>query len=229
MLLDTLEGTRPGIIARILLVAGAIFCCHTPTARAEGEGGAFTFSTVREVARALAAKDFRPQQNSDLPDALKKLTYDEYQMIRFLPEHNLWKDDHVRFMAQFFQRGYLYQDPVRIHVMDRGSVTDVAFSPEQFDYDTIRVPKNLPAPIQFAGFRLLYPLNSPQKMDEVAEFLGASYFRVLGASQRYGASIRGLAIDTAETTGEEFPDLQNSGLKSLLHWPAAFECSLSHE
>ena len=42
-------------------------------------------------------------------------------------------------------------------------------------------------------------------MDEVAEFLGSSYFRVLGAGQRYGASLRGLAIDTAESTGEEFP------------------------
>jgi len=48
-------------------------------------------------------------------------------------------------------------------------------------------------------------VNLPQKMDEVAEFLGASYFRVLGASQRYGASARGLAINTAEATGEEFP------------------------
>jgi glucans biosynthesis protein len=228
-MLKTLTGTRLRKFTGLLLAAGAVFCSHAQMACAGGAGTGFSFSIVREIARALAAKDFRPEQNSDLPEALKKLTYDEYQMIRFLPEHNLWKDDHVRFMAQFFQRGYLYQDPVRIHVMDRGSVTDVAFSPEQFDYDTIRVPKNLPAPIQFAGFRLLYPLNSPQKMDEVAEFLGASYFRVLGASQRYGASIRGLAIDTAETTGEEFPDLQNSGLKSLLHWPAAFECSLSHE
>jgi periplasmic glucans biosynthesis protein len=81
----------------------------------------------------------------------------------------------------------------------------VAFSPAMFDYDTDRVPKDLPASLQFGGFRLLYPLNSPQKMDEVAEFLGASYFRVLGAGQRYGSSMRGLAIDTAEPSGEEFP------------------------
>jgi glucans biosynthesis protein len=39
----------------------------------------------------------------------------------------------------------------------------------------------------------------------VAEFLGASYFRVLGARQRYGASLRGLAINTADPAGEEFP------------------------
>jgi glucans biosynthesis protein len=189
----------------ILLATGTIFGYFGRTARAADDGSGFSFTMARELARSLAAKDFQPERNADLPEELKKLTYDQYQAIRFRPEHSLWKDDHVRFIAQFFQRGYLYQDPVRIHVIDGGRVSDVAFSPEQFDYETNRIPKDLPATLQFGGFRLLYPLNSPQKMDEVAEFLGASYFRVLGGSQRYGASLRGLAIDTAEPTGEEFP------------------------
>src|SRR5262249_14434218 len=34
---------------------------------------------------------------------------------------------------------------------------------------------------------------------------GASYFRALGKEQRYGLSARGLAIDTALASGEEFP------------------------
>jgi periplasmic glucans biosynthesis protein len=211
------DGTRPRIVARLLLAAAAIVCCHTPTARAAGEGVRFSFSTVRELARTLAAKDFHPEQNSDLPEPLKKLTYDQYQMIRFRPEHNLWKDDHVRFMAQFFQRGYLYQDPVRIHVIDGDQLSDVAFSPEQFDYNANRIPKDLSPSLQFGGFRLLYPLNSPQKMDEVAEFLGASYIRALGASQRYGSSMRGLAIDTAEPTGEEFPRFTEFWLEKPPH------------
>jgi glucans biosynthesis protein len=36
-------------------------------------------------------------------------------------------------------------------------------------------------------------------------FLGASYFRALGAGQQYGLSARGLAIDTVGGQGEEFP------------------------
>ena len=36
-------------------------------------------------------------------------------------------------------------------------------------------------------------------------FLGASYFRVLGADQHYGLSVRGLAIDTGLAKKEEFP------------------------
>ena len=42
-------------------------------------------------------------------------------------------------------------------------------------------------------------------MDELGAFLGASYFRVLGAGQEYGLSARGLAIDPAVDGPEEFP------------------------
>jgi glucans biosynthesis protein len=205
MLSGTPVGIRPRKIAALLLAVIAVLCCHARTARAAGGTTGFSFGTVRELARTMAGKDFQPARNADLPEALKRLTYDQYQSIRFRPDHNLWKDDHVRFMAQFFQRGYLFQDPVKIHMINGDQVSELAFSPEQFDYDTNSVPNNLPASLQFGGFRLLYPLNSPQKMDEVAEFLGASYFRVLGQSERYGSSLRGLAIDTAEASGEEFP------------------------
>ena len=139
---EVFDGARPRKVAGFSLAACAFLCCRAPETCVAGESATeFGFSTVREMARALAAKDFHPEQNADLPEALKKLTYDQYQKIRFRPEHNLWKDDHVRFMAQFFQRGYLYQDPVRIHVVDGKGVSDVAFSPDKFDYDTNRVPE----------------------------------------------------------------------------------------
>ena len=32
----------------------------------------------------------------------------------------------------------------------------------------------------FAGFKVLYPINSKDKNDEIVSMLGASYFRVLG-------------------------------------------------
>ena len=57
----------------------------------------------------------------------------------------------------------------------------------------------------FAGFRAHYPLNNREYKDELVVFLGASYFRALGAGQRYGLSARGLAIDTVGGQGEEFP------------------------
>lgn len=59
--------------------------------------------------------------------------------------------------------------------------------------------------IGYAGFRLHYPLNTDDYFDELISFLGASYFRALAEGQKYGLSARGLAIDTAVPTGEEFP------------------------
>src|SRR5690606_23450635 len=52
----------------------------------------------------------------------------------------------------------------------------------------------------------LHTINNPEKRDdEIASFLGASYFRMIGRGQVYGVSARGLAIDTAQPSGEQFP------------------------
>jgi len=42
-------------------------------------------------------------------------------------------------------------------------------------------------------------------MDEIVVFQGASYFRAVSQGQGYGLSARGLAVDTGEPKGEEFP------------------------
>ena len=59
--------------------------------------------------------------------------------------------------------------------------------------------------VGFSGLRLRYPLNQPGLLDEFCVFQGASYFRAIGKGQVYGLSARGLAIDTAQPKGEEFP------------------------
>ncbi len=60
-----------------------------------------------------------------------------------------------------------------------------------------------------AGFKINYPLNRPDRWDEVAAFLGASYFRALGQGSAYGLSARGLALNTGTSTPEEFPRFSN--------------------
>ena len=73
---------------------------------------------------------------------------------------------------------------------------------DAFDFSSAKVTP--PAEVPVAGFKLIYPLNGP-KLDEIVSFLGASYFRPIGREQTYGASARGLAIDTATGRQEEFP------------------------
>src|SRR3546814_20584023 len=59
----------------------------------------------------------------------------------------------------------------------------------------------------------MFPLHRPDHLDEVAVFLGASYFRVVAAGQQYGLSARGLAIDTGLAKKEEFPYFSEFWLK----------------
>lgn len=171
---------------------------------ASGIAAAFGLDDVDRIARDLAS---RPQAKPAfmLPKALKDLSYDQTRDIRFDPDHALWRRDRLPFEVQFFHLGGLFDQPVRIHEVSGKTVREIEFDPAQFNYGANRLDKGQLGKLGFAGFRIHYPLNTPTYKDELAVFLGASYFRILGKGQRYGASARGLAIDTAERNGEEFP------------------------
>jgi glucans biosynthesis protein len=89
--------------------------------------------------------------------------------------------------------------------VDAQGVHPVAFSPSEFDYGKNDFASRVPQDLGFAGFRVHYPIKRADYGDEVIVFLGASYFRAVGRDQVFGQSARGLAVDTAASTGEEFP------------------------
>lgn len=173
-------------------------------AAAAASDGGFTFDTLRARAQALAAAPFQPPAVA-LPPALAALTYDEHRDIRFRPPQSWGHDDALPFQLQFFHLGWLFKEPVAMHALVDGREAPLEFDPAQFDYGRNRGLASLPHDLGFAGFRVHYALNQPGHLDELAVFLGASYFRALGAGQIYGTSARGLAVDTAEPTGEIFP------------------------
>ncbi len=89
--------------------------------------------------------------------------------------------------------------------MTNAGVSSVPFSPDMFDYGKNEFGSRIPQDLGFAGMRVHYPIKNPNYRDEIIVFLGASYFRAVGRDQAYGISARGLAIDTAQPSGEEFP------------------------
>ena len=117
----------------------------------------------------------------------------------------MWRNLKLPFEIMFFHRGWFYEDPVTIREITSQGVSDVAFDPDAFDYGQNKIDRGEIKGMGFAGFRVHFPVNTPAYKDEVLVFLGASYFRGLGQGQRFGLSARGLAIDTAENSGEEFP------------------------
>jgi glucans biosynthesis protein len=160
----------------------------------------FSFDMVIDRARDLASRPYE-QPESVLPPELAALDYDAWRDIRFRPEAALLDGP---FRLQMFNSGFLYTHPVSIAIVRNGVARPVAYSADLFDYGKNRFEKPLPEDLGFAGLRIHYPLNNPNVMDELAVFLGASYFRFLARGHHYGASLRGLAIGSGRPN-EEFP------------------------
>lgn len=145
--------------------------------------------SFEEEARRLAAAPFRAPAD-DLPAALRGLDYDGYRRL----DHAFPPRALGAFRVLPFPRGYLFPDAVALDLPE-GPWTP---APGAF--------RHAPAEAAgFAGFRLLAELNAPGRWDEVASFLGASYFRALGQGHAYGISARALSVGLGGAAPEEFP------------------------
>jgi glucans biosynthesis protein len=198
MLLDPTigrRGNRTGVL--VALLAAPCWCTAVAAAPV------FGFDDVDRRAKATAAAPFT--RSGTLPKELQNLQYDQYRDIRYKPDRFLWRGAQLPFEIAFFHQGWHFDQPVRVHEVSADGVREIRFDPDQFDYGANKVETRVLKGIGYAGFRVHYPVNSQKYKDEVLVFLGASYFRALGKGQRYGLSARGLAVDTAAASGEEFP------------------------
>ena len=164
----------------------------------------FDFEVLQFRAKTLAAKPYE-QRPTKVTRSLTSLTYDQYRDIRFDPSKSLWRKEHLPFEVQFFHPGFIYNKTVQIYQVDNGPAELIPFSTQLFQYGPGVHLSDVPSDVGFTGFRVHAPLNSTAYYDELVVFQGASYFRALGQGMRYGMSARGLALNTGEPGGEEFP------------------------
>ena len=162
---------------------------------------AFDFADVSARAQALAAQPYA-EPAAALPGWMQALNYEQHRAIQFDPAHAWWHEQKLPFQLQFFHPGWLFKAPVKMSVVVGGHVRPVDFSRSLFNYGAVKTGE-IPPHTGFAGFRIHYPLQNPG--DELAVFLGASYFRAVGRGMAYGLSSRGLAVNTGEPGPEEFP------------------------
>jgi glucans biosynthesis protein len=168
--------------------------------------GAFGLDDVARQAAEIAKEPYRDRQTHVPAWMLEgSMTYDQWRDIRFRPDQALWRAEKLPFQVQLFHPGLYFDRTVQVNLVDASGVRRLPFSAGLFDYGKNDFAARIPRDIGYAGVRIHYPIKNPRYYDEVAVFLGASYFRALGRDNVYGLSARGLAIDTVEPGGEEFP------------------------
>jgi len=180
-----------------------------------GPPQAFSFEWLKGEAKRLASQPFTdpPPRASQVLDGLD---YDDHNTIRFNSDRALWANGGGPFPIQFFHLGKWFKSPVNIHIVESGQARELLYAPDFFTFTRDRWDRKLPPDIGFAGFRVM---TSP-KTDWLA-FLGAAYFRSSGALDQYGVSARGIAIDTAMPTPEEFPRFTKFWLGPVAGVPSA--------
>ena len=194
-----MDPTRPRPRAWRLLFAALLLTLLLPH-----DARAFGLEDVARQAEALARTAYRPPPPPD--PALAALSYDDYRRIRFKPERSLWRGSGALFEMQFFPLGRGFTRPLRLYEVAGDAVRPLVIPGADYDDEGVLPPaRALAADAGAAGWRLKHPLNDRQVFDEVIVFLGASYFRAIGAGQHYGLSARGIAVDTVGGRGEEFP------------------------
>jgi glucans biosynthesis protein len=185
---------------RSALVAGSALLCLLSA----GQLWAFNLDDVSVKAKELAGQKYEAPR-SNLPNEFREMKFADYQKIRFRTEKAEWADQKTPFKLSFYHQGMHFDTPVKINEITANTVEEIKYDPSRFDFGDVSFDPKATEQLGYAGFRVLYPINKADKQDEIMTMLGASYFRVVGKGHTYGLSARGMAIDTALPSGEEFP------------------------
>lgn len=163
----------------------------------------FKHQQVIDEAQALARETYLPP--SQVSPGLLELDYDTHRQIRFRKDQAIWAGTGSQFEVELFAPGSYFTTGVDIFTVENGQPVQVTINESMFETPTPQVGELLKNTGKLAGYRLHFPINKGDYKDEFVVFLGASYFRAVSRGQFYGLSARGLALDVAEPTGEEFP------------------------
>ena len=167
-----------------------------------GKPQTFDYAWLKGRAKELSQQPYQAP-NATLPKAVAGLDYDRFQSIQFKKAHSLWAEQNTNFRVQFFHPGFLFKERVKVYELVNGQAQELAYDPQMFDLSKAGIaPSAIPRDLGFAGLRIQFHLDWES---DIASFLGASYFRAVGADRQYGLSTRGLAIDSGSDKGEEFP------------------------
>lgn len=195
---------RRSFLALAAAFGGCGIANAMPDAVRLGAPQPFSRDVLLAHARTLstAAYAARPK----VPQAWQDLTYDQYRLYWFNAQKALWADSDRPTEVDFFLPGLYFPQAVQVHVVEGAEARPVGFDLSLFDRTDKAPALPVDETLGYSGFRLRAEMEAPGIFQEYAVFQGASYFRALGRGLSYGLSARGLALNTGDAAGEEFPD-----------------------
>jgi len=168
-----------------------------------GDPAPFSRTLLMDQAHKLAGDAYH--EPPQVPDPWASMPYDEYRDIKFKTDKSLWLGENRGFTASLLHTGFLYRQAVGIYLVNGGTARKLKFSADLFDYGPNVKPPEPGVDLGFSGFKLRRTASATETGEEFVSFQGATYFRAKARGQIYGLSARGLAINTGDPTGEEFP------------------------
>ncbi|MDK9694984.1 MAG: glucan biosynthesis protein [Siculibacillus sp.] len=166
-------------------------------------GVPFSFGWLKDEARRLASTA-RVVPKPPVPQRFADLTQDQYRDIRWKRDLWIWRDEKRGYRLEPLPSGFVYRAPVELHLVEDGVALPIPFDRDRFDWGANVAPPEDGVVLPFSGLKLRRP-RDPDRWPEFAVFQGATYFKSIARDQVYGLTARGLAINTAEPDGEEFP------------------------
>ncbi len=169
---------------------------------AKAAGAPFSFAALKDEARRLAGAP-RASSAAQVPARFVDITQEQYRDIRWKRDQLIWRDEKRAFRLEPLASGFVYRFPVELYLVDQGQALPIPFDRDRFDWGTSVTPPEDGVVLPFSGLKLRRPRED--RFPEFAVFQGASYFKAMAREQIYGLTARGLAVNTAEPDGEEFP------------------------
>jgi glucans biosynthesis protein len=175
-----------------------------PVAPKSPAGYPFNWDVLVTDAQRRASSAYAPKR-SNLPTVFDKLSPEQYRSIRFNPDAAVWRAEALPFRLELLRASSSSQNVIAVSTVEDGMARDMTATPAMFQMTPDVNARLGTVSLPISGFRIRNRINSSKIWDEFLVFQGASYFRAVAKNLLYGLSARGLAVNTADPSGEEFP------------------------
>ncbi|TGK77583.1 glucan biosynthesis protein D, partial [Leptospira noumeaensis] len=175
----------------------------------------FNFHTVDAIAKQKLKSKYSPTPEFKIP-GLDGISFDDYRQIEYKPDVAIWKNLGLPYQLHFFHPGHIYSNGIQIYEVIGEKPVEIPYDASRFNFGDLPLSDEfaeLSKKLRYTGFRVHYPINQKEALEEFLVFQGASYFRAISKDQVYGLSGRGLTINTGPKDREEFPIFESFYIK----------------